>query len=51
MAHIGHDWIVISNPEYGSFESAPFANDYKKSADQRRQEKINALPVWDGPKD
>lgn len=49
IAHIGHDWIVIANPEYGSFESAPFGNDYKKSADQRRQEKINALPAWAGP--
>jgi acid phosphatase len=49
MAHIGHDWIVIANPEYGSFESAPFGNDYKKSADQRRQEKIDALPSWAGP--
>ncbi|MEJ0013564.1 MAG: HAD family acid phosphatase [Bauldia sp.] len=49
IAHIGHDWIVIANPEYGSFESAPFGNDYKKSADQRRQEKIDALPAWAGP--
>ncbi len=44
MAHIGHDWIVIANPEYGSFESSPFGNDYKKSADERRQMKIDALP-------
>ncbi len=49
MAHIGHDWIVIANPEYGSFESAPFLTDYKKSADERRQLKINALPAWAGP--
>ena len=48
-AHIGHDWIFISNPEYGSFESAPFMSDYKKSPDQRRQEKIDALPAWSGP--
>lgn len=49
IAHIGHDWIVIANPEYGSFESSPFGNDYKKSADERRQEKIDALPAWAGP--
>jgi 5'-nucleotidase (lipoprotein e(P4) family) len=49
MAHIGHDWIVIANPEYGSFESSPFGNDYKKSADERRQMKIDALPAWAGP--
>ncbi len=46
MAHIGHDWIFIANPEYGSFESAPFMSDYKKSADERRQMKIDALPDW-----
>ncbi len=49
MAHIGHDWIFIANPEYGSFESAPFMNDYSKSPDQRRQMKIDALPGWSGP--
>jgi acid phosphatase len=51
MAHIGHDWIVIANPEYGSFESAPFGGDYKKSADERRQLKIDALPAWEGPRE
>jgi acid phosphatase len=49
MAHIGHDWIFISNPEYGSFESAPFMSDYKKWPDERRQLKIDALKAWKGP--
>jgi 5'-nucleotidase (lipoprotein e(P4) family) len=49
MAHVGHDWIFIANPEYGSFESSPFNNDYKQSADVRRQMKIDALPAWSGP--
>lgn len=49
MAHVGHDWIFIANPEYGSFECAPFGCDYKKSPDARRQEKIDALPAWSGP--
>ena len=49
MAHIGHDWIFFANPEYGSFESAPFMSDYKKSPDERRQMKIDALPAWAGP--
>ncbi len=49
MGHIGHDWIFIANPEYGSFESAPFLSDYSKSPDQRRQMKIDALPAWSGP--
>jgi acid phosphatase len=46
MAHIGHDWIFIANPEYGSFESAPFMSNYKLSPDERRQMKIDALPDW-----
>jgi acid phosphatase len=49
MAHVGHDWIFIANPEYGSFESSPFGNDFKKSPDERRQLKIDALPAWAGP--
>jgi 5'-nucleotidase (lipoprotein e(P4) family) len=48
-AHIGHDWIFIANPEYGSFESAAFGGDWSKSADERRQLKIDALPAWSGP--
>jgi acid phosphatase len=49
IAHVGHDWIFLPNPEYGSFESAPFLSDYKKSPDVRRQMKIDALPAWSGP--
>ena len=49
MAHVGHDWIFIANPEYGSFESAPFGGDFKKPADERRKLKIEALPAWSGP--
>ncbi len=51
MAHIGHDWIFIANPEYGSFESAPFMSNYKLSPDERRKMKIDALPAWSGPKE
>ena len=51
MAHIGHDWIFIANPEYGSFELAPFLSNYKLSPDERRQMKIDALPSWAGPKE
>ena len=49
MAHVGHDWIFIANPEYGSFESAPFGGDFKMPADARRKLKIEALPAWSGP--
>jgi len=48
IGHIGKDWIVIANPEYGSFESAPFKNNYSLSPDVRRQMKIDVLPVWAG---
>jgi 5'-nucleotidase (lipoprotein e(P4) family) len=44
--HWGKDWIVLPNPEYGSFESAPFGSDYKLSADQRRKMKIDSLEGW-----
>jgi acid phosphatase len=49
QAHFTNDWIMIANPEYGSFEAAPFKGDYKLSPDQRRQMKIDALPAWKGP--
>jgi acid phosphatase len=49
IAHVGHDWIFIANPEYGSFESAPFGHDFKISPDERRKMKIDALPAWSGP--
>jgi acid phosphatase len=48
IAHVGHDWIMIANPEYGSFEQAPFLADFSKSPDQRRQIKIDDLPNWPG---
>ncbi len=51
LDHVGHDWIFIPNPEYGSFESAPFMSNYKLSPDERRQMKIEALPIWAGPKE
>ena len=49
MPHWGHDWIQISNPTYGSWQSAPFGNDYKKSADEQRKEEEGVLSPWSGP--
>ena len=46
MGHWGHDWIMLPNPEYGSWESASFGNDWKKPADERRKEKIQRLDAW-----
>jgi predicted secreted acid phosphatase len=49
-AHWGHDWIQISNPTYGSFQSAPFLSDYKdNNDDQQRQKEEQALTPWSGP--
>lgn len=46
MDHWGKDWIVMPNPEYGSFESAPFGSDYKLSEEERRKMKIDSLKGW-----
>src|SRR5262249_7087284 len=45
----GREWIMISNPSYGSFESAPFNHDGKLSADERRKAKRAVLDAWPGP--
>lgn len=45
----GRDWIMLPNPAYGSFESAPFGHDFKKSPDEQRQAKRSALAPWSGP--
>jgi 5'-nucleotidase (lipoprotein e(P4) family) len=44
----GNDWIVIANPTYGSFESAPFNHDYKQPAAVQREAKLKALESWQG---
>lgn len=45
----GTSWIMFPNPEYGSWESALFGGDWKKSPDQRRKEKIDAMKAWTPP--
>ncbi len=45
----GSRWIVIANPMYGSWESAPFDHDWKLPSEQRRQLKYDAMAVWAGP--
>ena len=45
----GREWIVIANPTYGSFESAPFGHDFKLSNGDRRKAKRGALDAWPGP--
>ena len=45
----GREWIVIANPAYGSFESAPFGHDFKLSDGERRRLKRAVLDAWPGP--
>jgi len=45
----GREWIVIANPAYGSFESAPFGHDFKLSDGERRRLKRAVLDAWHGP--
>ena len=45
----GREWIMISNPAYGSFESAPFGHDFKLSNGERRKAKRGVLDAWPGP--
>jgi acid phosphatase len=48
-ARWGREWIMLPNPTYGSFESAPFKHDFKLSDADRRKAKRAALEAWTGP--
>lgn len=45
----GREWIMLANPTYGSFESAPFKHDFKLSNGDRRKAKRGVLDAWPGP--
>jgi acid phosphatase len=45
----GREWIVLANPSYGSFESAPYKHDFKLSDADRRAAKRGVLQAWPGP--
>jgi 5'-nucleotidase (lipoprotein e(P4) family) len=45
-AHFGHDWMMLANPAYGSFESAPYGHDFKLSDDEKRVKKLGVLLPW-----
>jgi acid phosphatase len=45
----GREWIMIANPTYGSFESAPFGHDQKLSPAEKRKAKRAVLDAWPGP--
>ncbi len=43
----GTQWIVISNPTYGSWEAAPFGFNHQLSEAEKRAEKLGALRFWE----
>ena len=45
----GRQWIMIANPTYGSFESVPYAHNFRLSDDEKRKAKRDALNAWKGP--
>jgi 5'-nucleotidase (lipoprotein e(P4) family) len=45
----GREWIMLANPAYGSFETAPFKHDFKLSGADRRKAKRAVLDAWPGP--
>ena len=49
MDRWGREWIMLPNPTYGSFESAPFGHDFKLSPAERRRAKRSVLEAWPGP--
>jgi 5'-nucleotidase (lipoprotein e(P4) family) len=50
MPYWGKQWLVIANPTYGSFDTAPFGHDFKKSREDQRKAKWDVLESWSGPK-
>ena len=48
-ARWGREWIMIANPSYGSFESAPYGHDFKRSDGEKRKLKRGVLDAWPGP--
>jgi len=46
----GRQWLMLSNPTYGSFDTAPYGHDFKKSRDEQRKAKWDTLDSWVGPK-
>ena len=47
-AHWGHDWVVLPNPSYGSFEAVPYGFNYGAPADEMRAAKRAVLNSWNG---
>lgn len=50
MPYWGKQWLMIANPTYGSFDTAPFGHDFKKPREEQRKAKWDVLEGWAGPK-
>lgn len=49
MAYWGKQWLMLANPTYGSFDTAPYGHDFKKSREEQRKAKWDVLEGWGGP--
>lgn len=49
MPYWGKQWLMLPNPTYGSFDTAPYGHDFKKSRDEQRKAKWDVLESWSGP--
>lgn len=49
MPYWGKQWLMIANPTYGSFDTAPYGHDFKKSREDQRKAKWDVLESWAGP--
>lgn len=49
MAYWGRQWLMIANPTYGSFDTAPYGHDFKKPREEQRKAKWDVLETWVGP--
>lgn len=45
-AHWGHDWIMLPNPSYGSWEGASFGFNWGAPAEEKRQMKYDIMDDW-----
>jgi 5'-nucleotidase (lipoprotein e(P4) family) len=48
-ARWGREWLMLANPSYGSFDTAPYGHDLKKPRDEQRKAKYDVLEGWPGP--
>ena len=49
MPYWGKQWLMLPNPTYGSFDTAPYGHDFKKPRDEQRKAKWDGLESWAGP--